>query len=48
MKLIRMNPDAKDVIFPFISANNWLGNSKSLFERFIIDFDKLESSKKLS
>ncbi len=41
-KLIKANPYVKDVIFPFLGANQWLADSKSIFDRYVIDFKKLE------
>ncbi len=41
-KLFKANPDVKNVIFPYLVANQWLGNSNSIFDRYIIDFNRLE------
>ncbi len=41
-KLIKANPDVSSVIFPFLIANQWLSDSKSLFDRYVIDFQKME------
>ncbi|KKM79291.1 hypothetical protein LCGC14_1351410, partial [marine sediment metagenome] len=42
LKLFKANPDNKNVVHPFLGANQWLGDKKSLFDRYIIDFDKKE------